>query len=293
VSFTRDLDFPPLSGAVNPADHSVFIAGFQIWGGMASEISGLARISYIGGECGIPRAVLPMREGILLSFHARLKPESVRPENFSAERWEYRRSADYGSAHYKLDGSKGQETLVASSAYLSEDRKSIFVGFPSMRPVQQMRFGWSLIAENGMTLQQNAYLTPRQLESFDSAKSGFGSIRVDLTSRTNFVAESTPITVEEGKRLADLMGCAACHSADGSTLGKVGPTWKNLAGSHVRFTDGTEAIANSDYLRESIRTPTAKIVKDYDKSDAGMPSYEGVLTDGQIEALVLYIESVR
>jgi mono/diheme cytochrome c family protein len=234
-----------------------------------------------------------MREGVLISFHGPVARASVKPENFSAERWEYRRSREYGSAHYKLDGSKGQETLFASGAYLSDDRKSIFVGIPDMRPVQQLRFGWSLAAENGMALQQNAYLTPRDLGIFDPAKHGFGQIKIDLTPRTNVVTESAPVTVEEGKRLAELMGCVACHSADGSTLGKVGPTWKNLSGSRVRFTDGTSATADSDYLRESIRTPTAKIVKDYDKSDAGMPSYEGVLTDPQIDALVLYIESLR
>jgi cytochrome c551/c552 len=144
-----------------------------------------------------------------------------------------------------------------------------------------------------MALRQNAYLSPHELTSFEPAKHGFGAIHIDLTPRTNVVSESTPVTVEEGKRLAELMGCVACHSVDGSTLGKVGPTWKNLAGSSVRFTDGTTAIANTGYLRESIRKPTAKIVKDYDKSDAGMPSYEGVLTDAQVEALVMYIESLR
>jgi mono/diheme cytochrome c family protein len=293
ISLTRDLQFPPLTGTVHPIDHSVYIAGFQIWGGVAPEISGLARITYTGGQTTLPRVVLPMKEGVLMSFHIPVSKESIRPDNFSAERWNYRRSHEYGSPHFRLDGSKGQETLFASSAYLSEDHKSVFVGFPDMQPVEQLRFGWSLVGENGASLQRNAYLTPRDLKKFEPAKHGFAPLKVDLTPRTNIVAESTPITVEEGKRLAELMGCIACHSTDGSTLGKVGPTWKGLAGSRVRFTDGTTAVADSDYLRESIRKPTAKIVKDFDKSDAGMPSYEGILTDSQIEALVLYIESLR
>lgn len=294
VSFTRDLQFPPLSGAIHPKDQSVFITGFQIWGGVAPEISGLARITYLGGPTSLPRAVTPMQEGVLISFYQPITTDSVRPENFSAERWNYRRSHEYGSPHFKLDGSKGQETLFASSAYLSEDRKSVFVGIPDMRPVMQFRFGWSLAAENGMSLQRNAYLTPRDLEQFEPAKHGFGNFKVDLTPRTNNLAnDTTPVTAEEGKRLAELMGCVACHSSDGSSLGKVGPTWKGLAGSRVRFTDGATAVADSEYLRESIQKPTAKIVKDFDKSDAGMPSYEGILTDAQIDALVLYIESLR
>jgi hypothetical protein len=31
----------------------------------------------------------------------------------------------------------------------------------------------------------------------------------------------------------------------------------------------------------------------FEKSDTGMPSYEGVISDAQIEALVLYIKSLR
>jgi mono/diheme cytochrome c family protein len=294
ISFTRDLQFQALSGAIHPKDKSVFITGFQIWGGVAPEISGLARITYLGGPTAIPRAVTPTREGVLISFHQPVATSSVRPENFSAERWNYLRSHEYGSAHYKLDGGKGQETLFASSAYLSEDRKSIFVGFPDMQPVMQFRFGWSLAAESGMSLQQNAYLTPRDLQHFDPAKHGFKNFKVDLTPRNNNVASNrTPVTAEEGKRLAELMGCVACHSADGSNLGKVGPTWKGLAGARVRFTDGTTGTADAEYLRESIQKPAAKIVKDFDKSDAGMPSYEGILTDAQIDAIVLYIESLR
>lgn len=294
ISFTRDLQFQALSGAIHPKDKSVFITGFQIWGGVAPEISGLARITYFGGPTAIPRAIMPTREGVLISFHQPIATASVRPENFSAERWNYRRSHEYGSAHYKLDGSKGQETLFASSAYLSEDRQSVFVGFPDMQPVMQFRFGWSLASESGMSLQQNAYLTPRDLKHFDPMQNGFKDLKVDLTPRIKNVADNaTPITAGEGKRLAELMGCVACHSADGSSLGKVGPTWKGLAGARVRFTDGTTTTADAGYLRESIQKPAAKIVKDFDKSDAGMPSYEGILTEAQIDALILYIESLR
>ena len=40
------------------------------------------------------------------------------------------------------------------------------------------------------------------------------------------------------KRVAELMGCVACHSTDGSMLGKVGPTWKGLFGSEVALAGG-------------------------------------------------------
>jgi hypothetical protein len=34
-------------------------------------------------------------------------------------------------------------------------------------------------------------------------------------------------------------------------------------------------------------------VKGFDKSDTGMPSYQGVINDAQVEALILYIKSLK
>ena len=89
------------------------------------------------------------------------------------------------------------------------------------------------------------------------------------------------------------MGCVACHSTDGSMLGKVGPTWKGLFGSEVALAGGAKILADEGYLRESIREPAAKIVLGFEKSDTSMPSYEGVISDAQIEALLLYIKTLR
>lgn len=89
------------------------------------------------------------------------------------------------------------------------------------------------------------------------------------------------------------MGCVACHSSDGSTLGKVGPSWKGLYGKERKFADGSSAPALEDYLRESIREPAKRVVGGFEKSDTGMPSYEGLLNEEQVEALILYIRSLR
>ena len=89
------------------------------------------------------------------------------------------------------------------------------------------------------------------------------------------------------------MGCMACHSADGTIVGRVGPSWKGLFGARRTFTDRSTAIADDDYLRQSILEPSARTVSGFDQSDAGMPSYAGVLTDAEISALILYIQSLK
>lgn len=294
VSLTRELDFPLLSGAVNPADGQLYVVGFQIWGTEAKQISGLARLRYTGAPCNSPREVVAMDKGILVKFDSALDSKPLTdPSCFSAERWNYKRTANYGSPHFKLDGSKGQETLIPSSAYLSRDRRSVFVGIPDMRPAMQIRLGWSLSTTNGLAFADNAYFTPRTLVPFDPVKEGFASLTVDLSPRRPQEATAVaPVTAEEGQRIAALMGCVACHSIDGSTLGKVGPSWKGVFGSERRFADGTKAKADEAYVRESIREPSLRVVAGFDKSDTGMPSYEGVITESQIEALVLYIKSL-
>jgi glucose/arabinose dehydrogenase/cytochrome c2 len=293
LSLTRDFKFAPLNGAVNPVDGQLYVTGFQIFGSDARQISGLARVRYTGVPSRLPREVVPMDKGVLVRFDTELDAHAVNPASFSAERWKYVRTFNYGSAHYKTDGSKGQDAMVPSSAYLSRDGKSVFVGIPDMRPVMQMRLGWALAARDGARFEQNAYFTPYELSRFDPSAEGFEALAVDLKPRTLAATKPAPVSAGEGKRLAELLGCAACHSADGSTLGKVGPSWKGLFGSEVAFAGGGKGVADEAYLRESIKTPSAKIVRGYEKSDVGMPVYEGLISDSQIESLILHIKTLR
>jgi len=293
VNLTSELDFAPLNGSVNPADGQLYVTGFQIWGSTAKRTSGLARLRYTGLPSTLPREIAVMDKGVLLRFDVQLdSKQATDPSNFSAERWNYKRTANYGSPHFKCDGTPGQEWMTPSSAYLSRDAKSIFIGIRDMKPVMQMRIGWALAVASGTRFEQNAYLTPRELTSFDPVKEGFSPGEVDLTPRISHAA-STPVTVEEGEKLTSLMGCTACHATDNNTAGKVGPTWKGLFASERQFKDSEPAIADEAYLRQSILDPSAKIVLGFEKNDSGMPSYAGVLTDSQIEALILYIKTLK
>ncbi len=99
--------------------------------------------------------------------------------------------------------------------------------------------------------------------------------------------DSIPLS-EAGKGLYTKKGCNACHSIDGSDM--VGPTWKGLWKKERQFTDGTVAIADEVYLKESIIYPQKKIVKGY---QAVMPSYQGLLVDKEIEAIIEYIKELN
>ena len=62
----------------------------------------------------------------------------------------------------------------------------------------------------------------------------------------------------------------------------------------VRFQDGLIRVTADDgYIRESILEPTAKVVTGFGRTGMGMPSFAGVLTEQQIESVILYIKSLK
>jgi len=296
VSVVHDFDLPLLNAAVNPADGWLYMTGFQVigWGTTATRVSGLMRTRYTGATCPVPREVVPMDKGVLLRFEAALNPlKAVDLSSYTVESWHYQRTYKYGSPHLKADGTPGQDWMTPSSVYLSKDGKAVFVGVPEMKPVQQMRIGWAIAAADGTKLENNAYFTPYELTKFDPAAEGFGDITVDLTPRAAVVQATAPPSAEEGKRLYQLMGCMACHATDDTKQPKIGPTWKGLYGKKRQFAKGPEMVADDAYIRESILVPSAKIVKGYEKVEAGMPVYSGVLSDSQIQSIILFIKTLK
>ena len=77
---------------------------------------------------------------------------------------------------------------------------------------------------------------------------------------------------------------AATRSAKAGATGTIGPSLNDLRG---RGHDSREGQAAEDYVRESIVDPDAFIVKGFQANV--MPSFQGKLTDKQIQALVEYL----
>jgi mono/diheme cytochrome c family protein len=102
------------------------------------------------------------------------------------------------------------------------------------------------------------------------------------------------VSADDGRRLAQLFGCTACHGVDSSAASRLGPTWRGLYGGQRTIANRpAPVVADDAYLREAILEPTAKIVSGFEKGEAGMPSYAGVLTDPQIESIILFIKTLK
>jgi mono/diheme cytochrome c family protein len=89
----------------------------------------------------------------------------------------------------------------------------------------------------------------------------------------------------EGHEIARSNGCAACHGSSGQ--GGVGPAFVGLYGAEVALDDGTTAVADANFLSESIRNPAATKVAGY---KVEMPDND--LSDAEIESVIAYIREL-
>ena len=102
----------------------------------------------------------------------------------------------------------------------------------------------------------------------------------------NLLADLSP--VEAGEKLFSIKSCVACHSTNGTPL--VGPSMKNMFGSERKFTDGTTAVADENYIRESLLEPNAKVVEGFAPV---MTTFQGLLKAEEMDAIIEYLKTVQ
>jgi mono/diheme cytochrome c family protein len=87
-----------------------------------------------------------------------------------------------------------------------------------------------------------------------------------------------------GEQIFTAAGCAGCHTfAPAGSNGTIGPNLDELAQAAGEREPGKSA---EEYVRESLTKPEAFLVQGFGNA---MPSFEGRLTDKQIQALVDYL----
>lgn len=91
-----------------------------------------------------------------------------------------------------------------------------------------------------------------------------------------------------GAKLFVAKACNTCHKMDGSS--STGPPLNNIYGHSVPLENGTEILVDENYLRESMLNPSTKVVAGYKPV---MPTYQGLLRNHEIDALIAYIKSLQ
>jgi cytochrome c oxidase subunit 2 len=83
--------------------------------------------------------------------------------------------------------------------------------------------------------------------------------------------------------------CVACHNLTADR--KIGPGFLNVFGSKQPLDDGSEVLADENYVRESILYPNAKIVRTYPKNV--MPSFQGQLTEQELSGVIEFLKTLK
>src|ERR1044072_4174096 len=92
---------------------------------------------------------------------------------------------------------------------------------------------------------------------------------------------------QRGERLFSDLACNTCHLSDGRGRG---PSLANKFGASERLTGGATVATDEAYVRESILMPQAKVVDGYQPL---MPTFQGLVSEENVLALVEYVKSLR
>ena len=282
-------DLPLLHATMNLRGDALFLVGFQIWGTRTTTNWALGRLRC--GDTPVVTAIAARstEHGVILEFAAPLDPASIAPEKLAVRAWNYKRSSAYGSGRYTLDGAAGTTPWGVAQTVLSADKKSVFVHLPKLPAVAQLEVRHDFKLAGGAVARGVVYFTIHQQRALDLAAAGFSNVDLTKIAAAVVKEKEEPASIAQGKTLSESLGCIACHSSDGTTEGKVGPTWRRMFGTKRTFIDGTTDVADELYIREKILDPQQKKMK---AGQIEMPTYRGVLGEQQIESLVLYIKSL-
>jgi cytochrome c oxidase subunit II len=223
--------------------------------------------------------------GAIIYFHERTPPQGATEVYVVAKQW-----------MWKIEHPEGQREINTLHVPLGKDVKLIMTSMdvihsfyiPAFRIKQDVlpgrySFLWFRATQVGTYHLFCA-------EYCGTQHSGMiGSIIVQSPSEyqswLNGGSSNTPRAQTGEKAFAEL-GCVTCHRSDAQGRG---PVLVGIYGKPVSLEDGRTVVADENYVRESILDPGAKIVAGYKPV---MPTFQGIISEEQLAALVAYVKSL-
>lgn len=190
---------------------------------------------------------------------------------------------DYPDAKKRIDRRGGIEALMPNLGFSGKEIDALIAFFKYTSQLNTGGWPPPVIAD------------PKVIDrEADELESQSGIIRNQPTTNNQPAANGDANTggasqIELGKQLTAQLGCAACHSDNGSKV--IGPTFKGLFGSNVTLQGGQQVKADEEYIKNSILHPNDQIVNGF--SPNVMPSFNGIIKDDQIEDIISYIKSLK
>jgi hypothetical protein len=161
------LKFPSgtMRARFHPKDGQLYVSGLRGWQTSGVRDGAFNRVRYTGAPVQMPLAMAAQKEGVKVVFTAALDASAANAENWSAEQWNYKWSANYGSPEFSVmePEKKGHDKLTIKSVRLAADRKSAFVEIADLRPCDQLKLKFNLKGADGTPIAQEIYSTIHKL----------------------------------------------------------------------------------------------------------------------------------
>jgi cytochrome c oxidase subunit II len=223
--------------------------------------------------------------GALIYFHERTPPQGATEVYVVAKQW-----------MWKLEHPEGQREINTLHVPLGQDVKLIMTSMDTIHSfyIPAFRIKQDVLPGRYSILWFRATQTGTYhlfcAEYCGTQHSGMiGSVIVQSPAEyqtwLNGGSSNTPLA-QTGEKAFSELGCVTCHRSDGQGRG---PVLAGIYGKPVSLEDGRSVMVDENYVRESILDPGAKIVAGYKPV---MPTFQGIISEEQLAALVAYVKSL-
>jgi hypothetical protein len=161
-------------------DGSMYVAGFRGWQTNAANESAFQRIRYIGTAMPVPDKLEITEKGVRLHFETPLDKElATDPGSYSAQRWDYVHSSQYGSGEFSVDNPdvearnnavnaesqshRKRDEVKISSARLLDDGQTVEIDLEGHKNSMQLKLAWDLESSKGEVLKGDLHATVRKM----------------------------------------------------------------------------------------------------------------------------------
>lgn len=138
VAFPLTFSSGIMRGRFNPRDGQLYVCGLKGWGTNAKDDGCFERVRYTDKPVLMPVAFRVQRDAIEIDF---AEPLDAAKTEVAVEQWNYRWTSAYGSKDYSVaePNKVGRDSVRVASMKLSDDRKTLRLEVPGLKPVMQMK----------------------------------------------------------------------------------------------------------------------------------------------------------
>ena len=225
--------------------------------------------------------------GAMLYFNAKSPPKDAMDIAVTGKQWMWKFQHPEGRREIDvLHVPAGQNVRLTMT---SEDViHSLFI--PAFRIKQDVLPDRYTVTWFKATKPGTYHLFCAQYCGTDHAKMGGSVVVMEPAEYERWLREGgTGISLaRQGERLFQQYGCSGCHQPSPG-MPRQGPLLDGLFGRPVLLADNRTVIADRQYIQDSILLPQKDLVVGFQPV---MPTFKGVLTNEQINALIEYIKSL-